>query len=421
MSGIRSSTHVVVAGMGPVGLVAALSLARAGISVTVLEEGAKLAEESRASTFHPPSLEYLEALGVVDELHLVGLVAPTFQQRERRGGVLIELDLGLLADETRYPYRLQSEQDNLTRIIVGQLGTMDNVDLRFSSPVIDVTADASGVTVRTGGARDSLHADWLIGADGASSAVRHSLGIEFDGMTYPERFFVISTPFDFRDALSDLALVSYIADPEEWMVLLRTPRHWRALFPVTGDEVRADIEKPEAVQSRLQRVYSRRDPYPVLHTTLYHVHQRLARTMAEGRVLLAGDAAHINNPLGGLGMNSGIHDAVAAARVIIAAAGGVDPAACARAYGKIRRATVSKYVLADTARNFSELADSNIDARARRAAELAALAEDPEAQRTQLRRTSMLTSAHESEAQLSEALAAAASGPAAAVRLDFQS
>ncbi len=83
----------------------------------VLEQGDDLSVDSKASTFHIPSLELLETLGVVEEMHEQGLKAPVFQQRDRKGGLLAELDLGLLADETAYPWRLQLEQDKLTRII----------------------------------------------------------------------------------------------------------------------------------------------------------------------------------------------------------------------------------------------------------------------------------------------------------------
>lgn len=400
--------HVVVVGMGPVGMVAALNLAQRGISVTVLEAGPTLAEESRASTFHPPSLEYLARLGVADDLHAVGLRAPNFQHRDRQGGVLIDLDLTLLEGETPYPYRLQSEQDNLTRIVHDRLAGMGNVELIFSAPVEAVENTADGAVVRIAGRSEPIRADWVVGADGASSAVRKSLAIDFDGLTYPERFLVISTTYDFREAIPDLAYVAYISDPQEWLVLLRTPRHWRALFPVADAQDEREIARPEAVDGLLQRVHPRSEPYPVLHTTLYNVHQRIAGTMALGRVLLAGDAAHINNPLGGLGMNSGIHDAMGAAATIVAAIEGADPAACAAAYAQVRRATVENYVLAATARNFSDLSDSDEDLRAARAARLAALASDPEAQREEMRRTSMLASAHRSKVALAEALAEAA-------------
>jgi 2-polyprenyl-6-methoxyphenol hydroxylase-like FAD-dependent oxidoreductase len=404
--------RVVIAGMGPAGMVAALGLALAGVPVVVLEAGAALAEESRASTFHPPSLELLATLGVTDELMATGLRAPVFQQRDRRDGVLAELDLGLLAGETAYPFRLQSEQDNLTRIICDRLSGMDHVDLRFSSPVTRAETTSDGVLVHLDGERAPVPARWLIAADGAHSRVRAGLGIAFEGITYPERFLVVSTGHDWTDTFPDLAMVAYIADPDEWMVLLRTPRHWRALFPVDGGGD-AEILDPANVQRRLQGVHPSAEPYPVLHSTLYRVHQRVAASFARGRILLVGDAAHINNPLGGLGMNSGIHDAVSATRTVLAELGGAPAGRCAQIYDTVRRETSLSYVQAETHKNRDALAERSEDARQARARELSELVADPDALRASLRRSSMLASARRALARLDAGLTAVTAEPSA--------
>ena len=156
----------------------------------------------------------------------------------------------------------------------------------------------------------SVHgADWVLAADGASSAVRKSLGMAFDGMTYEDRYLVVSTPHDFADDLDDLSFVNYISDPDEWLVLLRTVDLWRALFPVGSAESDAEALSEASVQRRLGGIVALPDGYEVAHRTIYRVHQRVAESFRAGRVVLAGDAAHINNPLGGMGMNGGIHDA----------------------------------------------------------------------------------------------------------------
>ena len=396
--------RVAVAGMGPVGMVAALALAEAGVPVVVFEKGPTLPEESRASTFHAATLEMLEELDLAQPLIAGGLEAPTFQQRDRRDGVLADLDLGLLSDETAYPYRLQSEQVNLTRLVLERLGRLDDVELRFGCPVRRVETAADHVLVWADDTEAPERFGWVIGAEGTRSATRSSLGIAFEGMTYPERFLVVSSDHDWQTTFPDLALVTYIADPEEWMVLLRTPRHWRALFPVRLGESDDDATSPARVQERLQGIASRAEPYPVLHTTIYSVHQRVAAVFHRGRALLAGDAAHINNPLGGMGMNSGIHDAMAAAKTIVAARDGADPDGCAEAYARIRRQAALDYVQAETHRNFTALRETDEHSRRRRADELAALVDDPDALRSHLRRASMLASARRTSAILGAAL-----------------
>ena len=221
------SPTIVVVGMGPVGMTAALSLARRGLPVTVLEAGSDLATESRASTFHPPSLEVLRDLGIVDELLEVGLQAPGFQYRGHDRELIAHLDMSVLAEDTDFPFRVQLEQHKLTRIIRRHLEELPHVTLRYDAPVerVEMGTGKAHVYLPGDGFTPSYAADWVLAADGASSAVRRSLGIAFEGVTYPERFLVASTTHDFREDIADLAFVSYVYDPEDWGVLLRTPSH----------------------------------------------------------------------------------------------------------------------------------------------------------------------------------------------------
>ncbi len=304
-----NADRVLVAGAGPVGLVVALHLARHDVPVTVFEGAPELPETLRASTFHPPTLDMLESTGVLDAFLALGLKAPTLQYRDR-AGCIAEFDFGQIADATAHPYRLQCEQFKLNRLLYEKLVTLPGAEVRFASEVTGVENAGTSVTavVGQGSAARRFEGRFLVGADGARSNVRKSLGIPFDGFTWPERFLVVSTPFPLDRHFDRLAPVSYFADPEEWFFLLRVPGLWRVMFPTRPDESDDEVLSDASVERRLQRVLPTGRPFPVRHRTLYPVHQRVAARYRQGRAFLAGDAAHINNPLGGMGMNGGIHD-----------------------------------------------------------------------------------------------------------------
>lgn len=354
---MTSEERVLIAGAGPVGLVAAANLVRSGVPVTVLEAGSDLSEESRASTFHPPTLDMLDRLGAAQPLIAQGLVAPAFQYRSRQHGVLAQFDFAAIADVTAHPYRVQAEQSKLTRILYEQLRGKPGFELEFGAQVRDVTQDASGVeiTIERQGRKETRSGRWLIGADGARSDIRRSLGIEFDGFTWPERFLVVSTPFDFSAVIPDLVAVSYVTDVQRWHFLLQIPGLCRVMFPVAPDESDELATSPDFAQSLMATVVPGISNYEVAHITLYNVHQRVAKTFQQGRAFLVGDAAHINNPLGGMGMNGGIHDAINLTSRLVEAWQGTVEAAKADAelerYDRQRRLVTLEYIQTQTIQN----------------------------------------------------------------------
>ena len=307
---MKMTDSVLIAGAGPVGLVAANCLADAGVPVMVFEAEPGLPENLRASTFQPPTLDMLEQFGASRRLIEMGRITRTIQYRDRKGWVA-EFDFAALAELTAHPFRVQCEQFKLNRLLLERLAAFPHVQIEFSAAVVSVEQDAGSVSVTIQGAtgRRRVRGAWLIGADGGRSRVREALGIPFEGFTWPERFLVASTPFEFAQVLPDLADVSYFADPDEWFFLLRLPDVWRAMFPTRPDERDADIISDDAIERRLQCVWANPEHYRVVHRTLYSIHQRVAARYRSGRAFLAGDAAHLNNPLGGMGMNGGIHDA----------------------------------------------------------------------------------------------------------------
>ena len=338
--------RVLIAGAGPVGLVAAANLVRGGVPVTVLEAGADLSTESRASTFHPPTLDMLDQLGAARALIAQGLIAPRFQYRTKQDGVLGQFDFSAIADLTRHPYRVQCEQSKLTRILHQQLRGTAQYELQFDAEVREVTQRGTGVEVAIArkGKTERRSGRWLIGADGARSDVRRALGIEFPGFTWQERFLVVSTPFDFRTVIPDLDAVSYVTDPERWHFLLQIPGLCRVMFPIRPEETDELALSGEFAQSLLAAVIPGISNYEVAHATLYKVHQRVAKTFQRGRVFLAGDAAHINNPLGGMGMNGGIHDAINLTSRLIEVWRGTKPEAELERYDRQRRAVTLEYI-----------------------------------------------------------------------------
>ncbi len=305
--------RVLVAGAGPVGYTAALNLAARGIPFTLFEADGEIYEDPRAGTIHPPTLEMFEPLGLSKVFIEHGYVVRNFHYRDRKDGLVADFDLGVLADETAYPYRLMLEQHKICHIIDERLRAHENHELLRHHRVLEVSQDADGVTARVDtpdGVRE-FRGRYVIGCDGGRSRVRKSMAVDFDGFTFKERFLVVTTPYDFADA--GYALTNYVADPDEWCALFKVPGLdekgiWRVVFPTDPELSEREVFDDSVIEGRLQGFNPKPDAYEVVHRNLYEVHQRVASSYRDGRILVAGDAAHINNPLGGMGMNFGLHD-----------------------------------------------------------------------------------------------------------------
>jgi 3-(3-hydroxy-phenyl)propionate hydroxylase len=304
---------VLIAGAGPIGFTTAFNLARRGIPFIIFEGGDKIFDDPRAGTLHPPTLELFEESGVTKVMMEQGFVVSNYHYRDRKQGLVADFDLSVLSDVTRYPYRVMLEQHKICYILRDILKELGAGEVLMRHRVTRVEQDDTGVTatVQTPDGERVYRGSWMIGCDGGRSQVRKSMNVKFDGFTYPERFLVLSTLYDF--AQHGYAITNYIADPDEWCALFKVPGRdgngtWRVVFPVEPSESEADLFDEAAVQGRIQGFHPKKGDYEVIHRNLYDVHQRVASNYRDGRLLVAGDAAHINNPLGGMGMNFGLHD-----------------------------------------------------------------------------------------------------------------
>jgi 3-(3-hydroxy-phenyl)propionate hydroxylase len=383
-------SRVIIVGAGPSGLTAALFLVSAGVAVTLLESRAEPYEDPRAATFHPPTMEMFAPSGVTERLHELGIVCRQWQFRGRAEGVVAEFDLGVLADITRYPYRLMCEQHKLVAILTEKLAGNPKFHLNHGATVETVSQSATGVTVTT--AEGSVYKGcYVIGADGGRSVVRKSQDIGFEGFTYPERFVVISTASDL--GARGFAFSAFVCDPNEWCATFKVPGSgppgvWRVVFPVAAETAAEQLLDHDDAERRLQAFIPQPTPHRILHTNLYTVHQRVATTYRRGRVLLVGDAAHVNNPLGGMGMNFGIHDAVSLAGKLVRVLGG-EPDSLLDLYDRQRRFVANEFLQAMTIQNKRVLEEKDLAQRRDRLDEMRAIAADRKRSRAFLMRTSM--------------------------------
>jgi 2-polyprenyl-6-methoxyphenol hydroxylase-like FAD-dependent oxidoreductase len=396
---VKSGERVLIAGGGPVGLLCAWLLGRRGIPVRLFDENESPRDDPRAATTHPATLDLLDDGGLADDMARVGLVCPIFQFWDRPSGQLIaQFDHAVLKDDTRHPFVVQCEQFKTARLILQRLRTLANVEVLFGHEVIDVvqTADSVSIDVRGADGVAKHTGTYLIGADGGRSTVRKQSGIAFEGFTWPERFIVLTTPFDF-EASRGYCPRSYFADPDEWCNCFKVsadgpPGLWRTVFPTDPAKSEEELMSDEAVQARLQKFFPAARPYEVVHRNLYVTHQRVAGTFRKGRVLLAGDAAHVNNPIGGMGLNGGIQDAANACEKLARILLGGEPDRLLDLYDLQRRTVAVEFVQEQTIANKKRLEAKDPRTRRQNLDELRDIAADHARAKQFLLRTSMIIS-----------------------------
>ncbi len=340
---MNRSMDVLIAGAGPVGLALALALHRRGIAVRVLERRDSLSTASRASTFHPPTLEALDELGVFAPIRAGGVQVDRILWRRVDTGATASLDLGILAAETRFPFRWHREQQFLTPAL---LAALPEGAVRFKAGVEALTQDEAGVTLRC--EDGSTHrARFAVGCDGASGAVRDLVGIAAETSDYAHRVLRLLTPLDLREHVPGLDGLGYLYDGTGSCSLLRMPEVWRVILRMAPDLPDEAALDDRFARAQLGRFMPQVADMPIAGRDVYGVRKAMAVAYRAGRVLLAGDAAHLTNTRGGMNMNAGIHDAMTLAATLRAVLDGGGDALLDR-WAAARLATVREALLPRT-------------------------------------------------------------------------
>jgi 3-(3-hydroxy-phenyl)propionate hydroxylase len=407
---MQSENRVIVVGAGPVGVIMALALVRKGVPVLLLEAETGPVEDQRAATIHPPTLEMLADLGLIEQAFAEdasgGFQAPVFHIRDRATGELVAVfDIRMLEGEVPYPFVLQWEQYKLVRAALPLIVANSLAEVRFSTTLTGLAqhSDHVEVTVDAGGETEKLRAAYVVGTDGGRSTVRRLAEIEFEGFTWEERFIKIATSFDFVGTGSGYCTRNYFSDPDEWLNMFKVkgngpPGICRAIMPVPPGESDEQALSMEAIQRRLRRIHDKNGDFDIPYYALYGVHQRVAATFNKGRVLLAGDSAHVNNPIGGMGMNGGIHDAVNLAEKIADVWFGRADAGVFDRYTRQRRTAQTDFVQAQSIQNKKTLDEKNPVTRRKHLDELRRTSEDATLHKKFLYRSSLIDSLNSANA-----------------------
>lgn len=391
--------RVLISGGGPVGLLCAWMLGRRGIGVRLFDNNPSLQADPRAATTHPATLDLLGEVGLADDMARVGLVAPIFQFWDRPSDRLVaQFHHSVLANDTAHPFVVQCEQFKTSSLLLERVHTLSNVEVMFDHEVVDLRQSGDSVSVDVRGADGiKTHSGiYLIGADGGRSAVRKRSQIAFDGFTWPERFIVLTTPFNF-EAERGYCYRSYFAEPGAWCNCFKVsadgpPGLWRTVFPTEPSQTDDILLSDTRIQERMQLFFPNDRPYEIVHRNLYVTHQRVAATFRKGRVLLAGDAAHVNNPIGGMGLNGGIQDAVSLSDKLIGVLLEGQSDRVLDLYDLQRRTVAVEFVQEQSIANKRRLEESDPAIRQKNLDELSRIADDPERARQFLLRTAMIAS-----------------------------
>lgn len=388
-----SNYSVLIVGAGPVGLSLATALGQLGIDTAVFEKDPQLNNEIRASTLHPKTLEMFAEWGVVENVIANGNPVRQLMYWERESQKHIAtFDYDLIKEDTPFPFRLQCPQHILTRTLKPLLDESPHVDVHMGHELVGFTDHGTHISARFSTAEGEVEVNgrFLCGADGSHSAVRKQLGLAFEGSTYEDRFLLIGTDYDFTQLFPNLGPVNYIFDPKEWVIMLSLPDLTRVVFRLKDEENVDEAMSEPSLQRRLWNFMGAENPFNILTTQVYRVHRKVADSFRVGNILLVGDAAHNNNPMGGMGMNSGIHDAHNLAPKLYAILQADGDEALLDQYNAERRQVAVDDVQSYSEQRFKDMTAQSDAERQKRDAQLIAMMNDPAQARAYLLKASML-------------------------------
>jgi 3-(3-hydroxy-phenyl)propionate hydroxylase len=388
-----SGEPILIAGAGPVGLFCALLLTQAGYRVVLLEKNAALAKDMRASTFHPATLDLFDPHGLAAALLARGSTAARWQYMIHGTQERAVFDLDVIGDLTAHPYRLQCEQFHFTELALAKLEDDPLFEMRFEHEVVRLQDQGTSVRIEAmspAGLR-SFTTPWLIAADGGKSTVRKQMELAFEGSVFPKTSITLVLDYPFQNDLPELLGVNYVWTDSGHYSLMQIRDLWRFSYSPDQDQSVEEALSEPVAQSHVQAVFPRREPYTLLQRNYYTLQQRSLDAFRVGRVLFAGDSAHLNSPAGGMGMNGGLHDAQCLAEHLLPVLDGEDDTLLDR-YSRKRRTIALEEVQRLSARNYRRHRETDPQRRARIWRKLQKTVSDRESMRDFLLDSSMIRS-----------------------------
>lgn len=348
-------SKILIVGGGPVGAGLAVGLVHEKIPVHLIEKKASIPTFFKASTIHPPTLEILEEWGFIEKALKIGKRFDRIQYWNKATGQLIaEFHLDLLKEHTKYPFRLHFDQQFLTQFFFEYLSGQPLANVRFGTELVDIAQDKEKVRVRikkSDGEIEEDEYDYVVAADGISSFVRDKIGIKFEGYPNPHYHVLMGiNNYKIRSPYSKISGVAMFLHEKEWVDIIDTPEFLKVIVPSYTSLNMEDLTD-QFIRTSIKETGLFEEGFDIIHRSVYQTYQLVAEKLAAGRVLLVGDAAHVNVEFGGMGMNSGLHDAYLLVRKFREVLNGRDHHKSFEEYSKIRLKINKEFVQKDTVRN----------------------------------------------------------------------
>ena len=335
-------------GAGPVGLTLAVGLAKQGVRSIVLEKKTKLDEHSRALAVQASTLELLNSYGMADEFLQEGCFLRQISLHDvDRNKVALRMSFDEIATETAYPGMLVLPQDRVEHLLLHRVLETGLSEVRFGHQFVSYTETSDHVVVSFADSSDvqtTMTASFLVGCDGAHSSIRRAWREDLEGTTFPVRVFLydVQIPDSLREELPFPRL--HLTHSGMVGAIRYKPFHWRLMGPIPVHESEEEALSSEHISNLVARLLGP-GSFEQIWVGAFSIHARMAPSFRKGRVLLAGDAAHISSPAGGQGMNSGMQDAQNLAWKLAFALNGGNIEPLLDSYDQERRPAIASFVL----------------------------------------------------------------------------